>query len=48
MEELGHAHIQCLHLKMKVLIIGLNFLKYKYFGYFYFFYTLDVGIVFGR
>jgi hypothetical protein len=27
LEKLGHAHNQCLHLKMKVLIIGLIFKK---------------------
>jgi hypothetical protein len=27
LEKLRHAHSQCLHLKMKVLIIGLIFLK---------------------
>ncbi len=45
LEKLGHAHNQCLLLKMKVLIIDLIFLKQVSFGYIY---TLDVGIAFGR
>jgi len=27
LEKFGHAHSQCLHLKMKLLIIGLIFSK---------------------
>ncbi len=48
MEKLGHAHNQCLHLKMKVLIIGYFFKNRYLLDTSYCFYALNVGIAFGK
>jgi hypothetical protein len=48
LEKLGHAHSQCLHLKMKVLIIGLFFKNMYLLDTSYCIYTLNAGITFGK